>query len=86
MNDEIMQSMFYQAEDFFFRKIGRKVFEFDGIANAYLTGVNSAGLNLLVLKDYSADFNYIFNLGFKISINIKYPGAWLSRKNIAQKK
>ncbi|AZL16348.1 hypothetical protein [Rickettsiales endosymbiont of Stachyamoeba lipophora] len=39
--------LFYQAEDFFFRNISKEVAALETDTIAYVTGVNSGGLNII---------------------------------------
>ena len=49
MNDSLID-LFYKAEDYFFRSISKECLDFDDLATAYLTGVDTEHDNLVFIR------------------------------------
>lgn len=60
MEDSII-SLFYQAEDYFFRSISRECLDFDGVATAYLTGVKLESDNVVSIRNHISMIDEMLN-------------------------
>ncbi|MBS0289820.1 MAG: GNAT family N-acetyltransferase [Proteobacteria bacterium] len=93
MNDPLID-LFYKAEDYFFRSISKECLDFDGLATAYLTGVDTEHDNLVFIRksvdatdeilNQCRDFYKINNAPWNVVITEQFISSKLERslKNI----
>lgn len=66
-------NLFYKTEEFFFRSISSKCFEFNGKTKAYLTGVDSGDLNPLIVRENIPNINEVLGSCSEIFKKNKLP-------------
>ncbi|AZL16337.1 hypothetical protein [Rickettsiales endosymbiont of Stachyamoeba lipophora] len=76
MKDHIIE-LFYKAEDFFFSNISKEIIKIDDKTVAYITGVDSAGLNPIIQRDFIISPNSSLNKVVEIYNSYNLPWIWI---------
>ncbi|MFL9989474.1 hypothetical protein [Paraburkholderia sediminicola] len=79
-NDTSLTSLYHRVEDYFFTSISQKYHHFSDSASAYLTGVETGSLNLLIVKQPDAFIDSVLKDGIRLfeaaglPFNVVLPG------------
>ncbi|WP_039455074.1 GNAT family N-acetyltransferase [Candidatus Jidaibacter acanthamoebae] len=74
--------LFYQTEDFFFKNISKEVAVLENNTTAYVTGVNSAGLNIVAQRDTLTNPQLSLKQAIELYSSYNLPWIWISKEEL----